>query len=703
MLSPRLQDAEDRLDLRTYEVELLGSLARASNIVERQSRDLVPFFLALEPLSLQHRRLKAYLTLFAKFINPKALYASSILHDLHISLLSKPDRGLQELSLNCLLTYKSSALRRHEEQLRAVLDETKWRDELSLLDIGSIQDEHRPEVIRVLIGLLYGIVVERKGKKSNGPDRRAAILQALCHVTMSELAAFIDLMLMPFPAPASETVAEGVAGFRGLGDASLSQRAGFLNLLEDVLRIMGTKTVEFWPRLLAVTLEIVHSAQRAIGSIASAHTEDAGEEAGTEAPVLGVVGDENVVDRTDDPVKLRRVQRSIRQNGLKRVADFFRLSPTAINYTPYVHLAFPSIVTPRLPLLSQENTQAPSALLELFAEWSSSIETAPYLTAYEPSLLPRVFECLNGIKVKSSVVSKVLDIISNLILLSSNNPIAENILARNVRKLLRELAAMFERIVKYGFKAEPITHRMIDILSSLSSFMAEPEDAAHLLKLIHPLCRKPARIVPEKVKTNLLHVTSHLTTLLPECRDASSDTYAQCFDSLAFLFQSLRTRSARMELVSAFQSLVSADASLTPLSQIIASLNAYSDRRIDEPDFDKRLSAFAELNDNFHISLTTPGWSVVIYNMVFLIQDPEEVALRSSAAESLRHFIRAVCGNPIDSGSTGGIQFPSSHKLQQELTGLVSLVPSYRDLAFFARFIQSHFISVAAAGFAIEI
>ena len=81
-----------------------------------------------------------------------------------------------------------------------------------------------------------------------------------------------------------------------------------------------------------------------------------------------------------------------------------------------------------------------------------------------------------------------------------------------------------------------------------------------------------------------------------------------------------------MELVSVFQSLVSVDASLTPLSQIIASLNAYPERCIDEPDFDKRLSAFAELNDNLHILLAAPGWKVV-HNMVFLIQDLEEAAL----------------------------------------------------------------------------
>jgi U3 small nucleolar RNA-associated protein 20 len=631
-------------------VELLGSLARAPAIVEKQNRDFVPFFLALEPLALPRRRLKAYLALLAKFVNPKAVHASSTLRDLHISLLSKPDRELQELALSCLFTYKSPELRGHEEQLRAVLDETKWRDELSLLDIGTIQDEHRPEVVRVFIGLLYGIIGEHKGRKHNRPDRRAAVLQVLCHATTSELAAFIDLMLTPFPTHASEPVTEGVTGFRGLGDVSVAQRAGFLNLLEDVLRIMGTKTVEFWPRLFAVTLEIIHSAQVSLGSTACADAEDECEEAGAGALDIDA---EKATGGTNDSAKLRRAQRSLRQSGLKRIAEFFRLSTTAINYTPCVHLAFPSIVTPRLLLLSQENAQAPSALLELFVEWSSSTETISYLTEYDAHLLPRVFECLNGIKVKPSVVSKVLDIISNLISLSSDNhTLAKNALALNARKLLRELEVMFERVVKSGFKAEPITHRMIDTLSTLSSFMAEPEDAASLLSLILPLFRKPPRIVPEKVKMGLLHVMRHMSTLVPECRDCSSAVYAQCFDSLASLFQSLRTRSARVELVSTFGSLVLVDASLAPLNRIIASLNAYSERRVDEPDFDRRLTAFAELNDTLHTSLTIPGWKIVIRNMMFFIHDSEEVALRSSAAESLRLFIRAVRTSSSDSGST---------------------------------------------------
>ena len=100
LLLTQLQGSKDRLDLRTYEVELLGAFARAPTVVERQNRHFMPFFLALEPLSLQRRQLKAYLALFAKFVNPNTMHASSALHGTRMRLPPKPDR---ELALNCLL------------------------------------------------------------------------------------------------------------------------------------------------------------------------------------------------------------------------------------------------------------------------------------------------------------------------------------------------------------------------------------------------------------------------------------------------------------------------------------------------------------------------------------------------------------------------------------------------------------------------
>jgi hypothetical protein len=92
-LLAQLQGSKDRLDLRTYEVELLGAFARTPTVVEKLNRHFVPFFLALEQLCTcvccQNRT------------------------------ASSPS------TVSCLLTYKSPALRHREEQLRAMLDETK--------------------------------------------------------------------------------------------------------------------------------------------------------------------------------------------------------------------------------------------------------------------------------------------------------------------------------------------------------------------------------------------------------------------------------------------------------------------------------------------------------------------------------------------------------------------------------------------------
>lgn len=545
-----------------------------------------------------------------------------------------------------------------------MLDESRWRDELSALDIGFLPDDKdteiteqdvrvggidtnsRKEVIPVLVRLLYGLLGAKQARKHSGPDRRSAILQALSGLRESgdEMGVFIELMLAPFPESATKPFVAEDVGLRGLdeGTTSTGQMSGYLNLVGEVLKVMGSKTISFWPKLLAVTMEIVHHSQRAIDSFPVLDKGDDDVDEGGDVEVEEA-NDDVVPSPFKDSLKKRRIYRTLRQAGLKRITKFFELSSTAFDYDPYVRLAFTSFITPRIARLPTENTQAPSALLELLVEWSVTPQTSLYLVNHDTSLLPRVFECLNGIKVKPSVISKVLDLVDRLLGHSSEDHfLASKILIPNVGKLLQELSMMFERSVMAGLKADLITQRMIDIFSALSVYMSEAEDAKRLLGLMPPLLKKSAKIVPEKVKTNLLHVIRHLMPLVPDCKDTSSPVYIKCFDSLSFLFQSLRTRNARLELVAAFKSLVSVDPTFVMISDSVESLNAYSKRRMDEPDFDQRLRAFAELNEALHGKLGVMGWKPIICNMMFFIHDPEEVVLRSSAAESLRLFIRAV-------------------------------------------------------------
>src|ERR1700722_19971744 len=130
---------KDRFDQQSYEAQLLVTLGHCAPLAEKHNRDLTPLFLSLGeeagPLQLPRTKLTAWLALFSKFTNPKALHSSQKLHGLYIRLLSHADRALQTVALSCLLTFKSPHLLPLEDTLRALLDETKWRDELTNLDI----------------------------------------------------------------------------------------------------------------------------------------------------------------------------------------------------------------------------------------------------------------------------------------------------------------------------------------------------------------------------------------------------------------------------------------------------------------------------------------------------------------------------------------------------------------------------------------
>ena len=78
------------------------------------------------------------------------------MHALYVSLLSHPERTLQRLALSCLLTYKSRRPIPHEDMLRALLDDTRWPDELTLLDVTQFGAEEQEEVIDVACGCSSG-------------------------------------------------------------------------------------------------------------------------------------------------------------------------------------------------------------------------------------------------------------------------------------------------------------------------------------------------------------------------------------------------------------------------------------------------------------------------------------------------------------------------------------------------------------------
>ncbi|PPQ91255.1 hypothetical protein CVT25_006372 [Psilocybe cyanescens] len=650
---------EERFDVQSYEHQLLATLGECSSLAEKHNRDLVPHFLILNGQSdssassslLPKPKLLAWLTLFSKISNPKALYATDILRSLYITNLSHPDRSLQSISLSCLFTYKSPHLAPYEERIRSLLDDTRWRDELSLLDLDDIPAASRGEVIDVFIRLLFGVMLEKKGRGrgggGGGGDKRAAVLSAFARCRDDELGLLVDLMLRPFgwdrSSPAS-LISGGWDAFQveliDMGSQRISEKqvAGYLTLLGDVLKNLGSRLMGYWPALLGMTIDLTATAQ---ARIEGAKEEIVIEKDGEEAVVddLELVEDAEVLD---GPSNSTKAIRAIRQLGLKRFADFFRI-PVLFDFTPYMSSAFSTLITPRLSALDKENTQSPSALLELFHVWTVDGVYIPLLVDYNNNTLPKIYDCLIATNVKPAVISRIFDIVDNLLGCSAEDEYTrEHVLKPHVSRLLTNLSILVERTKGLSTIATPTGQRQIHILSEISPYSTNSEQATTLLALFNPLLRRPAKVVPEKVKMGLVKIIGELIHLIPDMQDRQSATYQKTYGLLSQLFQSLRSRLARVSLVATFHRLAGIDASLLELANLLDAMNAYSTKRIDEPDFERRLDAFATLNETMYKSLSCTEWLPILYNMLNFIQDPVELAVRNSASYAMRHFIDLV-------------------------------------------------------------
>ncbi|KAL5476579.1 UTP20_8 [Sanghuangporus weigelae] len=241
------QKPQERYDARSYETQLLVSIGQFPSVAEKHSLELVPLFLSFVSSASSEKASRSelvnWLELFAKFSNPKAFYQSHVVHALFISLLSHPDRSLQSSALSCLQTYKTPALVSKSDILTNLLDDTKWRDEITMLDLKELSADEHDELVPVLVRLFYGMMRERGGS-GRGTDRHAALLGALAACSEDELVLLVELVVEPFREGVDLSVFGDGDRTWTLGSVDTltfpeKQQIGFLMLLEDVLRFLG--------------------------------------------------------------------------------------------------------------------------------------------------------------------------------------------------------------------------------------------------------------------------------------------------------------------------------------------------------------------------------------------------------------------------------------------------------------------------------
>ncbi|PWN47862.1 hypothetical protein IE53DRAFT_334725 [Violaceomyces palustris] len=597
-------------------------------------------------------QLCSYLEVFSKFKNPKAMSRSDELHAYFLTLCAAAELSIQKLALDCIATWKSQNIIPYTQKLKDLLDTARFRDALTTFDVSAasetIQPGHRGEFMDLLIRILYGLMVSKRGSRTAGAGqaaRKSAILVALAEAKVEELKTLVDLMLVRFKdqLPSFDTKTGDMILAAQKSGCSTRRQNGFLSLLGDTLKYMGAALQPYWSDLVGVTINLTHHAHLSV-------LESSASAVGTS------------VSAATAPA------RSIRQAGYKRITDFFR-KPSTFEWSPFLTTLFGSLISPRLPALRVESTQSPSAFMELLHVWASKPETIRLLAAFDGSLLTNLYACLAVTSVKPPVVSRILDIVERIIAvvgfesqggsdvsvpclagISSTRPLVDLLVAPYVSDFLSCVSPLVHRSTTASGAAgnamgrDELLRREIALLSSLAPFVTSSEDSTHLLELLSPMMRKNNRLVSERTKSELLQIFRHLLLLTPEFRDAKSDMFVKHFELFSSMFAGLRSNVARTSLVDAFAQFVEVDPSLARVCDWSREINSFSTKRIDEPDFDRRLDAFDKINaeGDQAVTLSASEWVPMVNNMLFFIQDAEELAFRSNAGTALRKFVMAV-------------------------------------------------------------
>ncbi|KAK6953962.1 hypothetical protein Daesc_003924 [Daldinia eschscholtzii] len=618
--------------------QALKVFSATPGIVEKRSRKLVPYLLSWtrdneerdddevessEQLSGGSWSLfdkKALLGVFGQFANPKVLYQSQQVYDALLGLLANGDVEVQKAALKAILTWKQEGVKPYQENLEYLLDEARFKNELTVLFQGDqqIRGEHRSDLMPVLLRLLYGRSISKKGTASGRHGLHATRLAILRQLSIQDMGEFLDIAL------------GDLRGIRVIEDTQLREnvlddevltvrkQVGFLNMMEAIINEMGTGVLSFTDKILNAVLYCLVLSSRRLNQ----NNEGMEEDLPTQSSLLRVV----------------------RSTSLKCLVALLRNAPS-FDWTPYKDLFIKEVVSPRLEKLPTETTQGISGTLQFLATLSQLPKTALFLSI-DNRIIGKLMECLKLEKTKDEVKVFALSIVRNLVGISQqsaidsefNELIQEEILDPNVNVILESIGVA---LTYKGEVSRDLLMACIECVVELSPIIQKSAHVTDLVDISVSLLNQPSRRVNPKAKGLVLSMLQNFIRLAGA--DFGADLKDQIYTTIASLFGFFRDRVNRQALSNVLAVLYQDDPLALELSSLCADLNSYDSSRIDEPDYEKRLAAFNAILRPRDIPFTPRDWEPLIHNLTFYIKHDEEYGILSAnSADGLCKFIEAA-------------------------------------------------------------
>lgn len=615
----------------------------APQIAEKRSRQIVPFLLswvshdgddgnALTPDEMPwgYKDRMALLGLFEKFVNPRVLYKSSEVHEALLSLLTHGDSEIQKSALKGLFSWKSSSILPYQENLLNILDESRFRDELSVFvrvgkDDSTIEEGHKGELLPVLLRILYGRMVSRAASHSGSggqAGRRKAILRTLSELSEPDFELFVKISFGPL----------GELGLVENGEINtqcfdrellnLRRQSGLLRMVETMFDTLRSRMLAYAGRSMDVVVYCLIRSCR-------------------------LLADETKTDSTESKAANHtNVLRDIRQLSIRCLDLIFSVTPDT-DWTAYVPVLFDEVINPRLVNWAIETAQGVSGLHRLFHTWASSSKSVFYLVRYNNNLLPSVVDSLNVESARDEVKIFVMDqILQPIVALSTGSIAQENskmldfspdeIRAEVLTPYVEHILSHLNRLLQQDPR-RPVLVSGVEVLSAIAPCVESSKETSSLIKIATYLLRQPQDRVSPKTKSGLLRTLEHFLPLYSAETDPSLTE--DVFQTVSSLFDYFKDEENRNVLSTVLAEFAKHDPELREVSALCADLNAVSSKKLDEVDYERRLQAFTKINEELWSSLNAKQWRPLLFNMLFHVKDEDELAIRSSASFGLKRFM----------------------------------------------------------------
>eukprot|EP00794_Sanderia_malayensis_P003704 gene3704-4224_t len=177
-----------------------------------------------------------------------------------------------------------------------------------------------------------------------------------------------------------------------------------------------------------------------------------------------------------------------------------------------------------------------------------------------------------------------------------------------------------------GYKLE------LNILAKISSFVREPEQCQAVINILFPTLKTTR---DEQAQINTLKTVK--TLLL------NNSTAEISLNSLTTLFLTMKDKLARVLLCDVYEIMAQRDEELSPIKGLVHDMNSWNPRRLDEPDFDRRLQAFADFSEMLQQgSASSKHIKPLLCNCIHYSLESSDISLRDASLSCISRVIDFV-------------------------------------------------------------